>query len=206
VYETYGNCSYYHYRDGSFKIYCTLLLELPVIFSNVNSSLKWQGHDIWFFVIQEVFDKDMLSADDSMGDAWIDLQPLVSAARVQEGVKGRERLQIGKWLATNDNALVADSIIWQKGDGKVMQELSLQLQHVESGTLQLELEWSPVSGYEEQGSFNSNILTPSSSSKRSDQSFKSTSIGSWFNPSFRNSSSEKSKVSFRQICNSIDVH
>lgn len=92
----------------------------------------------------QVFDKDLLSADDTMGEAEVDLQPLVSAARIHEGIKNRGRLQIGKWLATTDNALVGDSMIWLKDDGQVIQGLCLQLQNVESGVLELELEWVPL--------------------------------------------------------------
>lgn len=92
----------------------------------------------------QVFDKDLLSADDSMGEAEVDLQPLVSAARIHEGVKVQGRLQVGKWLATNDNALVEDSVIWLKDDGHVVQGLSLRLQNVESGLLDLDLEWVPL--------------------------------------------------------------
>ena len=154
--------------------------------------------------MQEVFDKDLLSADDTMGEAEIDLQPLVSAARIHEGMKNRGRLQIGKWLATNDNALVADSIIWLKDDGKVMQDLCLQLQNVESGILQLELEWSPLNEYEEQESFNLNMRTISSASKRSDQFFKSTSSrksNSFSSKEVRNSGLSESKM---RITKSLD--
>ncbi|KAI5084147.1 hypothetical protein GOP47_0000316 [Adiantum capillus-veneris] len=92
----------------------------------------------------QVFDKDLLSADDSMGEAEVDLQPLVSAASLHEGIKAKGRLQVGKWLATNDNALVEDSLIWLKEDGHVTQGISLRLQNVESGLLDLDLEWVPL--------------------------------------------------------------
>jgi stromal membrane-associated protein len=52
-------------------------------------------------------------------------------------------MQIGKWLKSNDNALIDDSII-NIVDGKVKQEISLKLQNVESGELQVELEWMPL--------------------------------------------------------------
>ncbi|MCO5575538.1 hypothetical protein L7F22_029339 [Adiantum nelumboides] len=92
----------------------------------------------------QVFDKDLLSADDSMGEAEVDLQPLVSAASLHEGITTKNRLQVGKWLATNDNALVEDSLIWLKEDGHVTQGISLRLQNVESGLLDLDLEWVPL--------------------------------------------------------------
>lgn len=93
----------------------------------------------------QVFDKDLLSADDSMGDAEVDLQPLVSAARIHDGVKLTGQVQVGKWLASNDNALVEDSVIYLKEDGHVVQGVSLKLKNVESGFLDLDLEWLPLS-------------------------------------------------------------
>jgi len=52
-------------------------------------------------------------------------------------------MQIGKWLATSDNALVRDSVI-NLIDGQVRQDVFLKLQNVESGELDLELEWVPL--------------------------------------------------------------
>uniref|UniRef100_A0A0D6QXE2 Arf-GAP domain-containing protein n=1 Tax=Araucaria cunninghamii TaxID=56994 RepID=A0A0D6QXE2_ARACU len=105
-----------------------LMLSVP----QSSSSLKVQ-----------VFDKDMLSADDSMGEAEVDIQPLVSAASVLESGCIYDNMQIGKWLATNDNALLTDSII-NVIDGQIKQDVSLKLQNVECGELYLELEWLPL--------------------------------------------------------------
>ena len=93
---------------------------------------------------QQVFDKDTFSSDDSMGEADVDIEPLVSAAKayMNAGVFGTK--QIGKWLATADNALTSDSII-NLIDGQVKQEVTLELQNVESGILELELECVPLS-------------------------------------------------------------
>ncbi|XP_059069809.1 ADP-ribosylation factor GTPase-activating protein AGD12 isoform X2 [Cryptomeria japonica] len=91
----------------------------------------------------QVFDQDFLSADDIMGEAEVDIQPLLSAASVFESAGIFENMQIGKWLATNDNALIRDSII-NVIDGKIKQDVSLKLQNVESGELELELEWVPL--------------------------------------------------------------
>lgn len=92
----------------------------------------------------KVFDKDTFSSDDSMGEADVDIEPLVSAAKayMNAGVFGTK--QIGKWLATADNALASDSII-NLIDGQVKQEVTLKLQNVESGILELELECVPLS-------------------------------------------------------------
>lgn len=91
----------------------------------------------------KVFDKDTFSSDDSMGEAEVDIEPLVSAAKayMNAGVVGT--MQIAKWLATADNALASDSII-NLIDGQVKQEITLKLQNVESGILELELECVPL--------------------------------------------------------------
>uniref|UniRef100_A0A0D6QWN0 Arf-GAP domain-containing protein n=1 Tax=Araucaria cunninghamii TaxID=56994 RepID=A0A0D6QWN0_ARACU len=91
----------------------------------------------------QVFDKDTFSSDDSMGEAEVDIQPLVSAAKayINAGVYGT--MQIGKWLATSDNALASDSII-KLVDGQVKQDVTLKLQNVECGILDLELECVPL--------------------------------------------------------------
>lgn len=75
-----------------------------------------------------------------MGDADIDIQPLITTA-MQYGDAGKfSNMQVGKWMKTNDNALIRDSII-NIIDGKVKQEVQLKLQNVESGEMELELEW-----------------------------------------------------------------
>ncbi|RWV96246.1 hypothetical protein GW17_00041059, partial [Ensete ventricosum] len=92
----------------------------------------------------QVFDKDTFSTDDRMGEAEIDIQPLVAAAKAYENSSISESMQLGKWLATDDNTLVKDSII-SLVDGKVKQEITLKLQNVERGELEIELECVPLS-------------------------------------------------------------
>lgn len=88
----------------------------------------------------KVYDHDLLSADDIMGEADIDIQPLVNAALTYGDTGMFTNMQVGKWLKSNDNALIRDSII-NIVDGKVKQEVSIKLQNVECGELELELEW-----------------------------------------------------------------
>ncbi|KAK1291195.1 putative ADP-ribosylation factor GTPase-activating protein AGD11 [Acorus calamus] len=92
----------------------------------------------------EVYDKDKFSADDRMGEAEIDIQPLISVAKAYENSTITESMQLGKWLATEDNTLVKDSVI-NLVDGKVKQEINLKLQNVECGELEIELECVPLS-------------------------------------------------------------
>ena len=73
-----------------------------------------------------VYDKDKFTTDDFMGEAEIDIQPLVSAAKAYENSTITESMQLGKWIAGQENTLVKDGII-SLADGKVKQEISLKL-------------------------------------------------------------------------------
>lgn len=95
------------------------------------------------FNSQSVYDHDTFSAHDIMGEAEIDIQPLITSAMALGDIDSSENMQIGKWLKSNDNALIHDSII-NVVDGKVQQEILLKLQNVECGELVLELEWIPL--------------------------------------------------------------
>ncbi|XP_010913280.1 ADP-ribosylation factor GTPase-activating protein AGD12 [Elaeis guineensis] len=90
-----------------------------------------------------VFDHDVFSADDIMGEAEVDLQPMVTAAMAFGDAKLLGDMQIGKWFKTSDNALIKDSTV-NIIDGNVKQEVFLKLQNVESGEMELELEWIPL--------------------------------------------------------------
>ena len=90
-----------------------------------------------------VYDKDSFKNDDFMGEAEIDIQPLVSAAKAYEKSSINESMQLGKWVASGDNTLVKDGIISLE-EGKVRQEISLRLQNVERGVLEIQLECVPL--------------------------------------------------------------
>ncbi|TQE12060.1 hypothetical protein C1H46_002454 [Malus baccata] len=91
----------------------------------------------------QVFDHDTFSADDIMGEAEVDLQPLITSAMAFGDAGMFGNMQIGKWLKSHDNALVDDSTV-NIVDGKVKQEVCLKLQNVECGEIDLELEWMPL--------------------------------------------------------------
>ncbi|TKW37440.2 hypothetical protein SEVIR_1G047200v4 [Setaria viridis] len=91
----------------------------------------------------QVFDHDMMSKDDLMGEAEIDLQTMINAAAAFGNPELLGDMQIGRWLKSEDNALVRDSAVVVAG-GKVKQGVSLKLQHTESGELELEMEWMPL--------------------------------------------------------------
>lgn len=90
----------------------------------------------------QVYDHDLFSADDIMGEAEVNLQLLVTAATELGDLELLPDMQFGKWSKSRENALVKDSTINVVG-GKLKQEVHLKLQNVESGELELELEWIP---------------------------------------------------------------
>ncbi|XP_010032309.2 probable ADP-ribosylation factor GTPase-activating protein AGD11 [Eucalyptus grandis] len=90
-----------------------------------------------------VYDKDTFKQDDFMGEAEIDIQPLLSAAKAYESSTIDESMQLGKWVASRDNTLVKDGVI-SLMDGKVKQDITLRLKNVERGELDIELECVPL--------------------------------------------------------------
>lgn len=92
---------------------------------------------------QQVYDHDTFSADDIMGEADIDIQPMITSALAYGDPRKFSDMQIGKWLKSYDNALIEDSPV-NIVAGKVKQELWLRLKNVESGEVELELEWVPL--------------------------------------------------------------
>ncbi|KAK4746964.1 hypothetical protein SAY87_026001 [Trapa incisa] len=90
-----------------------------------------------------VYDKDTFFADDFMGEAEIDIQPLLNAAKAHESAITSDPMQLGTRIAGGDKTLVKDSII-NLADGIVKQEVTLKLQNVERGELQIELECVPL--------------------------------------------------------------
>lgn len=91
----------------------------------------------------QVFDHDTFSADDIMGEVEIDIQPLITSAMAFGDAGILDDMQIGKWLKSHDNALVEDSIV-NIINGKVIQEVILKLQNVESGEIHLRIQWIPL--------------------------------------------------------------
>lgn len=122
--------------------------QTSIIKSNLNpvwnEELKLSVPESFGALKLQVFDHDMLSADDIMGEADIDLQPMITSAMAFGDPDLLSDMQIGKWLQSSDNALIHDSTI-NIVDGKVKQEVSLKLQNVESGEIDLELEWFALS-------------------------------------------------------------
>lgn len=108
-----------------------------------NEDLMLSVPDEYGSIKLSVYDQDTFSAHDIMGEAEIDIQPLITSAMAMGDTESLENMQIGKWLKSDDNALTNDSII-NIVDGKVKQDVLLKLQNVECGELELELEWIPL--------------------------------------------------------------
>lgn len=93
--------------------------------------------------LQEVFDKDTFSRDDAMGDAELDIQPFMDALKmVWDGVPDGALLKSIE--PSRENCLATESSILYKNK-KVVQEAILRLRNVESGELELQLQWVNIS-------------------------------------------------------------
>ncbi|KAG8081293.1 hypothetical protein GUJ93_ZPchr0007g6157 [Zizania palustris] len=92
----------------------------------------------------EVFDKDTFSRDDPMGEAEIDIMPLMEVLNMDP-----ENIRNGDIIRTirpsSLNCLADEShLCWR--NGKFVQDIILRLRNVESGELQLQLQWVEIPG------------------------------------------------------------
>lgn len=87
----------------------------------------------------EVFDKDRFKADDEMGYAHVNIQPLIAAARLKHilNVSSGETT-LRKVIPNSDNCLARDSCI-SCVNSEIVQEVWLRLCGVESGEIELKL-------------------------------------------------------------------
>uniref|UniRef100_A0A0C9RN45 TSA: Wollemia nobilis Ref_Wollemi_Transcript_9548_835 transcribed RNA sequence n=1 Tax=Wollemia nobilis TaxID=56998 RepID=A0A0C9RN45_9CONI len=89
----------------------------------------------------QVMDKDRFSKDESLGEADLDLQPLVAAAAKYEGMNAeKEKQEIERVLASRDNTFTGDSLILLT-EGNLIQCACLKLKNAESGEIEIELRW-----------------------------------------------------------------
>ncbi|GJM91880.1 hypothetical protein PR202_ga08298 [Eleusine coracana subsp. coracana] len=91
----------------------------------------------------QVYDKDTFTTDDRMGEAEINIQPLVAAARAYETSVVTDTEQLNKWMTKEGTWIPRDSCI-SVIDGKVKQLITVRLQNVERGHLEMELECVPL--------------------------------------------------------------
>ncbi|GAB2226294.1 hypothetical protein Droror1_Dr00022096 [Drosera rotundifolia] len=90
-----------------------------------------------------VYDKDMFTPDDKMGDAEFEVWPFLEATNMKlDGVPSGTIITTVK--PTRQNCLSEEShIVWS--DGKVKQNMFLRLRNVEYGEVELQLQWTDVS-------------------------------------------------------------
>ncbi|KAK7290205.1 hypothetical protein RIF29_04454 [Crotalaria pallida] len=91
-----------------------------------------------------VYDKDMFSFDDPMGDAEFDIGPFLEAIKMRlEGLP--DETIITRLQPSRQNCLAEESKIVLK-DGKVVQYMVLRLRNVECGEVELQLHWIDIPG------------------------------------------------------------
>lgn len=91
-------------------------------------------------LFQAVYDKDTFTADDSMGDAEIDIKPYLEAKEMglQELPPGTklDRVQPNRKNCLSDESC----IVWNYG--KITQDMCLRLRNVECGEVEIQIEWN----------------------------------------------------------------
>ena len=91
-----------------------------------------------------MYDKDTFSLDDKMGDAEFQIGPFVQALRMKLNELPSGTI-ITRVQPSRDNCLSGESsIVWT--EGKVVQNLVLRLRNVESGEVELQLQWIDIPG------------------------------------------------------------
>lgn len=123
----YSYVYHYHYH------YQTIVLRRSIYLS----FLPWFCKSV-----QTVYDKDTLTGDDKMGDAEFDLKLLLDCHNL-----GLSNLPtpttISRVQAMRNNCLADESLIVWK-DGKIVQDMILRLRNVESGEVEIQIEWIQI--------------------------------------------------------------
>ncbi|XP_041015112.1 protein C2-DOMAIN ABA-RELATED 7-like [Juglans microcarpa x Juglans regia] len=111
-----------------------------------NDALTLSVKDLDVPITLTVYDKDILTSDDKMGDAEIDIKPYVECVR--GGLENQPNgFVVKKIQPSKTNCLVEESIcVWE--GGKIVQEMRLRLRNVECGEVVIQLEWIDLPGSE----------------------------------------------------------
>lgn len=95
-------------------------------------------------VLIRVYDKDTFSLDDKMGDAEFDISQFIEVVKMRLDNLPSGTI-IRKIQPSRENCLAEEScIVW--ATGKLVQNLFLRLKHVETGEVELQLEWIDIPG------------------------------------------------------------
>ncbi|KAL0743438.1 hypothetical protein Bca4012_084951 [Brassica carinata] len=109
-----------------------------------NEDLTLSVTDPSLTVLLTVYDHDMFSKDDKMGDAEFEIKPYIEALKMH-----LDGLPSGTIVTTvqpcRRNCLAEESkVTWV--DGKLVQDLVLRLRHVECGEVEAQLQWIDLPG------------------------------------------------------------
>jgi len=81
-----------------------------------------------------------------MGEAEVDIRPLIAATKEHENSAITEPTELYRWSASEDsNGVLAKDSVISVANGKVKQEITLKLQNVERGEVKIEIECVPLS-------------------------------------------------------------
>lgn len=95
--------------------------------------------------MQTVYDSDLFSMDDPMGDVEFDLKSFLEAMKMPRLERHPNGTLLKRIQPSRTNSLAEEScIIWK--DNKVLQDLSFRLRHVESGEVEIQLSWEHLPG------------------------------------------------------------
>ncbi|XP_022143275.1 protein C2-DOMAIN ABA-RELATED 4-like [Momordica charantia] len=123
-------------------------LKTRVVKQNINPewnedlTLSIQDPNLPVYVL--VYDKDLFSLDDKMGDAEFDVRPFMEAVKMRLNNLPSGTI-IRKIQPSRENCLSEEScIVW--ANGQVIQKMFLRLRNVESGEIELQLQWIDIPG------------------------------------------------------------
>ncbi|KAJ8426130.1 hypothetical protein Cgig2_000998 [Carnegiea gigantea] len=86
-----------------------------------------------------VFDHDLFTRDDEMGEADFDIKPFMDALKMDYASLSDDTV-LAKVTPCRQNCLSEESQVVVK-DGKIVQHMILRLRNVECGEVELELHW-----------------------------------------------------------------
>ena len=76
----------------------------------------------------------------------MDIRPLIAATKEYENSTITELTELYRWSASEDsNGVLAKDSVISIANGKVKQDITLKLQNVERGELEIEIECVPLS-------------------------------------------------------------
>lgn len=90
--------------------------------------------------MQQVLDKDLLSRDETMGDASVDVGLLIQTGYLNPDDTPEGEIVYKVRPDETNNLVETSNLFW--ADGKVVQDIILRLQNVECGELELQLQWT----------------------------------------------------------------